>query len=64
MNRKDRYIKILGLLSETQQHEKITDCLEYYGAHGTRNLTEDQLREYCIIILNSMKEEKPHCLRH
>lgn len=55
-SRKDKYIKILGILSETKEHEKIEDCLRHYDASGTINLTERQLREYGIKILQEEED--------
>ena len=43
---RDRYIQMLAAGSRTPQHELIVECLEYYGAYGTRELTEQQLKEF------------------
>lgn len=43
-----RYIKMLAKASLTPQHEMILECLEYYGVYGTRELTEEQLKEFIV----------------
>lgn len=43
---KEKYIQILADGSRTPQHELILECLESYGAYGTRELTEEQLRDF------------------
>ena len=44
---KSDYILLLGNNSKTKDHELIEQCLDYYNVNGTRELTENQLEEFC-----------------
>lgn len=43
---KSYYIKLLGDMSKTEGHEKIVECLEYYGLSGTYQLSVEQIKEF------------------
>lgn len=40
-------IILLGKQSETKYHELILECLDFYKANGTRELTKEQIANYC-----------------
>lgn len=44
---KEEYIKKLAKKSKSDKHELIVECLAYYNAYGTKDLTVEQLEEYC-----------------
>ena len=46
---KDYYLKILAKVSKTRQHELVEECLTYHRANGTRELTAEQVKEFCTI---------------
>lgn len=41
------YMKLLAEKSSTDQHELVTELLDYYGAFGVRNITLEQAAEFC-----------------
>ena len=43
----DKYIKLLADKSKTQGHELIEECLVYYGVIGVRELTKQQVEDFC-----------------
>lgn len=43
------YIKLMGEKSRTENHELIEECLTHYGVHGVKELTEEQVKEFCIM---------------
>lgn len=45
----DKYIKLLASASKTQGHELIEECLSCYGVIGIRELTRQQLKDFCKI---------------
>ena len=51
------YIQHLADHSCTPQHELILECLEHYGVFGTRELIEQQVREFCENI--GISERRP-----
>lgn len=46
MNEKDHYVRLLGSLSSTEQHEKLVEMLDYYDVFGIRDLTTEQVKAY------------------
>lgn len=46
MNKHD-YITLLGEKSPSKYHELILECLDFYKANGTRELTKEQIANYC-----------------
>lgn len=47
MSLESLYIQALADHSETPQHELIVECLEECGVCGTRDLTLEQLQQFC-----------------
>lgn len=45
----NEYVKMLANGSRTESHELIEECLEYYGVDGVKELTEEQVKEFCRI---------------
>lgn len=43
----NEYVKMLANGSRTEKHELIEECLEYFGAFGIQELTEEQVKEFC-----------------
>ena len=41
------YIKLLSNASNTRYGDLLVECLDYYKAYGTSELTEEQLAEFC-----------------
>ena len=48
MERRD-YLRLLAENSRTRNHELIEECLNQYGVYGTSEITEEQLREFCVM---------------
>ena len=44
---KAQYIKLLVDASDTRYGDLLVECLDYYKAYGTSELTEEQLAEFC-----------------
>ena len=49
MQNMDKYIKLLADASKTQGHELIEECLACYGVIGIRELTRQQIKDFCRI---------------
>lgn len=45
----DKYIKLLANASKTKNHELIEECLACYGVIGIRELTRQQIKDFCRI---------------
>lgn len=54
----EEYIREFGNFSETDRHEKIVECLERYGLHGTRELSLEQAEEYYRILTGAGKGDQ------
>ncbi len=48
---KDRYIRVLAMLSETDQHELLLEMLDRYGAKGLYELSEKQTEDFTREVL-------------
>lgn len=48
---KDRCIRILALMSETDQHELLLRMLDRYGAKGLYELSENQTVDFLLEVL-------------
>ena len=44
---KEQYIKLLADASDTRYGDLLVECLDYYKAYGTSELTEEQLADFC-----------------
>ena len=44
---KAQYIKLLVDASDTRYGGLLVECLDYYKAYGTSELTEEQLADFC-----------------
>lgn len=44
----NKYINMLVFASHSERHELVEECLVYYGVCGTRELTAEQVREFCV----------------
>lgn len=41
------YIRLLAKNSKTSKHELVEECITYYGVYGTKELNEQQVKEFC-----------------
>ena len=44
---RSKYITILAKASETEAHELVLECMNYFGVNSTRALETWQLRHFC-----------------
>ena len=44
---KAQYIKLLVDASDTRYGDLLVECLDYYKAYGTSELTDEQLADFC-----------------
>lgn len=47
MSSKCKYIAILAKDSKTDSHELVLECMNYYGVNCTKDLSQEQLEEFC-----------------
>lgn len=49
MQMMNEYVKRLANGSRTEKHELLEECMEYFGVFGIKELTEEQVKEFCRI---------------